>query len=188
MQDIQKTIISQYANSPGICTIIDAQNQSIDPAATIDLWYNNVWNVQTAIGYGLDVWGRIVGVSRVLSVAADTYLGFNEANDLTEDSWNNGIWYSGTSATSNVALSDSAFRTLIFAKAYANISDGSITSINNILMTLFGASGECYVVDNENMTLTLHFSFTPSAVQVAIIENSGVLPRPSGTTISYVLG
>lgn len=185
MQNISSTILSQYANSPAICTIIDAWNQAIDPSALIDKWYANVWDVQTAVGYGLDVWGRIVGVSRVLNVSGVTYLGWNEANDLTEDSWNNGIWYSGTSATNNVLLSDDAFRTLIYAKALANISDNSITSINKILTTLFSAYGEPYVQDNGNMSMTYVFNFHPTAAQISIIQNSGVLPRPSGVAVNY---
>ncbi len=186
MDNIAQTIISQYANSPAICSIIDSENQAIDPAALINLWYSNIWNVQTAIGYGLDVWGRIVGVSRILSVTPDLYIGWAEATDLTTDSWGNGIWSNGQpAATENFSLSDDAFRQLIYAKALANISDGSITSINNILMTLFGAQGDCYAEDNGNMQMTYVFTFVPTSVQVAIIQTSGVLPRPACVAVSY---
>jgi hypothetical protein len=44
-----------------------------------------------------------------------------------------------------------------------------------------------HVADNQNMTMTYVFSFVPSAVQLSIIQNSGVLPRPSGVsnTVSH---
>jgi hypothetical protein len=68
----------------------------------------------------------------------------------------------------------------------ANISNNSIPAINNILMTLFGASGVCYCTDGLNMTMTYTFTFVPSDVQLSIIETSGVLPRPSGVSVSVV--
>jgi hypothetical protein len=202
--DITTTIISEYANSPAICSSIDSEFQAIDPTALINDWYDDIWNVQTAVGYGLDVWGRIVGVSRVLNITTDLYVGWQEAADITTDSWGNAIWSNGSiPATSNYALSDSAFRTLIYAKALANISDCSITSINNILMTLFGptplgftsdftsdfgSNVECWVQDNLNMTITLMFSFQPTLVDLAIIQTSGVIPRPAGVTMLYSFG
>lgn len=64
MQNVEKTIISQYANSPIICALIERMNEWIDPRADIEQFYNMVFNVATAQGYGLDVWGRIVGIGR----------------------------------------------------------------------------------------------------------------------------
>jgi hypothetical protein len=185
MDDIQQTILSQYANSPALCSIIDAWNQALDPATLIDQWYALVWNVKTAQGYGLDVWGRIVGVSRVLSIASVDYLGWREANDLTEEGFSQAPWYSGKDATSNYRLSDDGYRQLIYARALANISDGSILSLNTILITLFAGQGDAYVRDNGDMTMTYVFRFVPTDVQVSIIQNSGVLPRPAGVGISY---
>ncbi|MFT8891794.1 MAG: DUF2612 domain-containing protein [Acetobacter papayae] len=185
MENISQTILSQYANSPALCGIIDAWNQALDPAALIDQWYALVWNVKTAQGYGLDVWGRIVGVSRVLSIESVDYLGWREANDLTEEGFDQAPWYSGSDATSNYRLSDDGYRQLIYAKAFANISDGSVLSINTILTTLFVGQGDAYVRDNGDMTMTYVFRFVPTDVQVSIIQNSGVLPRPAGVGISY---
>lgn len=185
MENISQTILSQYANSPALCGIIDAWNQALDPAAQIDQWYALVWNVKTAQGYGLDVWGRIVGVSRVLSIESVDYLGWREANDLTEEGFDQAPWYSGSDATSNYRLSDDGYRQLIYAKAFANISDGSVLSINTILTTLFAGQGDAYVRDNGDMTMTYVFRFVPTDVQVSIIQNSGVLPRPAGVGISY---
>ncbi|MFT9442329.1 MAG: DUF2612 domain-containing protein [Acetobacter papayae] len=185
MENISQTILSQYANSPALCGIIDAWNQALDPATLIDQWYTLVWNVKTAQGYGLDVWGRIVGVSRVLSIESVDYLGWREANDLTEEGFDQAPWYSGSDATSNYRLSDDGYRQLIYAKAFANISDGSVLSINTILTTLFAGQGDAYVRDNGDMTMTYVFSFVPTDVQVSIIQNSGVLPRPAGVGISY---
>ncbi|CEF53192.1 DUF2612 domain-containing protein [Acetobacter ghanensis] len=187
MQDVQQTLLSQYANAPRIVALIEGWNQMLDPAPLIDQWYQMVWNMHTAQGYGLDVWGRIVGVSRVLTLSSQSYTGFFEASDLTEEGFNQTPWYQGVEATSNYRLADDGYRQLIYAKALANIADGSVLQINQVLMTLFAGQGDAYVRDNGDMTMTYVFRFVPTAVQVSIIQNSGVLPRPVGVGVSYVI-
>ena len=70
----------------------------------------------------------------------------------------------------------------------------SIPSINNILMTLFGAGNgsgppsqpAAYCTNGGNMTMTYTFSFAPNPVQTAIIYFSNVLPRPPGVAATVV--
>jgi len=178
------TVISQYANSPRLDAMVNAFNAAMDQTENFDDLYDMVWNVATATGYGLDVWGRIVGVSRTLNLPGSAvYLGFEEAGS----SWTGfgqGGFYSGGGLTNNFTLADPDFRTLILAKAASNICDGSIPAINEILLTLFPLHGPCYVADNQNMSLTYTFSFPLNPVQLAIVELSGVLPSPAGVVVN----
>jgi hypothetical protein len=186
--DSWKTIISQYANSDILTTLIQNLDEAIDQTADFNLLFDTIWNVDSAQGFGLDVWGRIVGVDRVLTVAASTFFGFEEQSP-TVDTFGPGgqsPFYSGTPATSNFSLTDEAYRQLIFAKALANICDGSVPAINQILMNLFGNSGKCYVTDNGDMTMTYTFLFLLNPVQKAIVGQSGVLPKPVGVTANFV--
>ena len=177
--DVSKTIISQYANSPALRAIIDGLAASVDGAAIANSFYDNIWNLQTAQGYGLDVWGRIVGVGRVLRVPTTVdYLGFVESVD--GNPFNIGIFYNALTVTQNYSLTDTAFRRLILAKARSNIWDGSVVGINQILMTLFWEYGNCKVTDGQNMTMTYVFPTRLSSVDYAIVAQSGVLPRPAG--------
>ncbi|MFT9208221.1 hypothetical protein HK27_09895 [Acetobacter orientalis] len=187
MRDVQKTVLSQYSCAPTLNALIEAWNQTLDPIRLIETWFTNIWNLDTAQGYGLDVWGRIVGVERVLTLSTDSFFGFAEPQDLTLQPFNAAPWYSGTQTTSNYRLSDEAFRQLINAKALANITDGSITSLNAILMTLFAGQGDVWVADTGTMTLTYTFNFAPSAVQVSLIQSSGVLMRPAGVRVIYAI-
>ena len=188
------TVISQYANSPRLMTLIQNFDSYIDQTQNFDSFYDLMWNVATAQGYGLDVWGRIVGVNRVIQLTATaTYFGFEEAGTGNSNSnpWGpggTGAWYSGVPNTSNYALSDTAFRTLIYAKALSNISNGSIQSINQILVTLFpGQGGNAYVTDGENMTMQYVFNWALTPVQLAIVSQTGVLPKPVGVAASIVV-
>ena len=185
--DYWTTIISQYANSPILTQLIQNLNDCLDQTIDFENFYDLIWNVDTAQGYGLDVCGRIVNVNRVLSIPdpALNYFGFEEATPGSYG-FNQQPFYQGGTFTNNFALSDSAYRVLIFAKALANICDGSITATNQILLNLFPNRGNCYVTDGLNMTMTYTFEFVLTPVELAIIGQSNVLPKPSGVQAAVV--
>lgn len=183
--NIFQTVISEYANSPILLKLIENMGEYIDPTANFDAFYNLIWNVDTAEGYGLDVWGRIVDVSRVLRLpSGGSFFGFSESID--GHSFNESPFYNGGALTSNYSLSDPAYLKLILAKALANICDGSIPGINQILINLFSPYGNCYVTDGGDMTMTYTFGGTLSIVDYAIVSQSGVLPRPAGVAATIV--
>lgn len=184
--DFWSTVISQYANSPILTQLIDNFSQYVDQTENFDDFFDQIWNIDTAQGIGLDIWGRILVVDRTLHVPnASVYFGFEEALP-SSNGWNQAPWFSGSPLTTNLSLSDTAFRTLLFAKALANISDGSIPSINQLLLNLFPHRGNAYVTDGLDMTMTYTFGFALTPVEVAIVSQSGVLPRPSGVSATFV--
>ena len=66
MNNYLQTVVSQYGNSPTITSLIESFNDAVDPSSNIDNFYTWVWDVSSAQGFGLDIWGRIVGVSRTI--------------------------------------------------------------------------------------------------------------------------
>ena len=101
MQNVEQTIISQYGNSATITALIYNMNDAIDPAADLDNFYSFVWNVETAVGFGLDIWGRIVNVSRYLQIPETAnYFGFNEAG-ASAYPFNEYPFYSGIPPVTN---------------------------------------------------------------------------------------
>lgn len=168
--DVWTTVLSQYANSPAITSILVNYAAAADQNQDFSNFYDLIWNVDTAQGYGLDVWGRIVGVGRIITVASTDYFGFDQAVPGVQSwnlglsfggSWLGGALYSGTNLTSNFSLSDTAFRQLILAKAAANISNGSIPAVNAILRGLFPGRGNAYVTDD--FEVTQYFGFAQAA-------------------------
>lgn len=252
--DWRQTILSQYADSDRITGLIETFFGAVDQTANFDAFYDRIWNLETAEGYGLDVWGRIVGINRVLQVANTQYFGFAEAGDALPfgdarfQGWSDhfgfaeagdaqpfgqapfgaqkvfagvdpnaggGIFYIGGQLTSNYALSDQAYRQLIYAKAAANITDGAIPSINRILLNIFPGRGNCYVQEGSvpayfgfaestnaqpfgqapfytgqavpYMAFSYVFRFALSPLDRAIVAQSGVLPKPVGVAASVVV-
>ena len=66
MDNWRETILSQYDNSERLLALIESMNAVIEPTADIAAFYESVFDPETAFGWGLDVWGRIVAIPRTL--------------------------------------------------------------------------------------------------------------------------
>jgi beta-lactam-binding protein with PASTA domain len=198
--DFEATVISQYANSPVILQLVQNLNQYIDQSQNFANFFNFVWNVDTAVGFGLDIWGKIVGVSRLLQIPNTTdYVGFDNGTRSPPDwqsmgsdqpPYNNppvgGAMYTGFNATSTYLLGDDAYRQLILAKAFANIAATTAPAINTILQNLYGP-GTAWVLNTGPMAISYNLNFKPSAIQLAILEQSGIIPTPPGVSVAIVV-
>jgi len=176
MQNLQQTIISQYGNSPVLNQLLTNMNDYLDPTADIDAFYDNFWNIDTAIGKGLDDWGKIVGVGRQLLIPQTDFFGFDGS---ALQPFGQAPLYPGPT-TGAYLLSDTAYRVLILVKALSNISDSSIPSYNQLLQNLFAGRGRCYAVDLGKMQMQFTFEFYIYPYEQAILMQSGAFPRPCG--------
>lgn len=150
MNNYLVTIASQYGNSPTLLALIESFNAAVDPSVDIDNFLTHVWEVSTAEGFGLDIWGRIVGVSRTIPTSPAT------------------------------VLTDEQFRQLILLKALANISRASSYSINTLLLEWMAGRGRAYVNDLGSMEIRYMFEFPLETFEIIIITQSGIFLRPSG--------
>lgn len=192
MQNYKETLLSQYLNSPTLMALIESVNDAVDPSVDIQAFYDNIWNINTAVGYGLDVWGSIVGVSRILQVQTSSVsFGFGEAFVAADPTggvqpFNQAPFSEGLSSTSSYTLPDDSYRTLIFAKAFANITDATIPNINNVLKILYGSKGKCFVLDDGGMKMKVVFNFAPTDFDKSVIMYSNVFPRPAGVLVDLI--
>ena len=125
--ELMPFIQSQYASAVRITALLQSAKDHILPDADIALFYDNVFNVLTAKGWGLDVWGNIVGVTRNIPSHADP--------------------------TVTLTLDDDNYRKLILHKAAANIMDSSLYSMNYLLKQLYPN----YTYDVNPMSITYVF-------------------------------
>jgi hypothetical protein len=189
MIDYERTLISQYANSPTLARLIQNMNEYIDPRAFWASFYSDVWNVDTAQGFGLDIWGNIVGVSRLLQIPGnDPIVGFDNAS-FPKD-WfpmSEGRFAMEGEVTTAYELPDDAYRVLILTKALANIITTTAPAMNQLLRNMFPGRGRAFVRDNGNMSMTFVFNFRLTTVEYAILTQSGALPHPAGVFYSVVV-
>ncbi|CAI1773170.1 Protein of uncharacterised function (DUF2612) [Serratia fonticola] len=192
MKNYADTIISQYADSPKLRAIIDTFNQAVEADEFIDTFYDMVWNIEAAGTYGLDVWGRIVVVSRLLTVTpSEKYFGFEEALSTPPEigdpqPFDQAPFYTGEMATNTISLSNDVYRKLIMLKAMANITDCTIPSMNKMLMYMFGDKGKAYVRNDGGMVMSYVFEFELSPSDLAIVQSSGALPSPAGVKVNII--
>ena len=182
MITVGETLISQYANSPVICRLIRRFDDCIDPRTDKQRFYDTVWNVSTAQGFGLDIWGAIVGIEREVMISAqDEYIGF--AQGFTP--FDNGVWSVGENLERLYRLDDDTYRRVIMLKAMSNIIYATAPHINRLLREMFGSRGRAYFVKNGTMAARYVFEFYLLPVERAIIRQSDLLPRPSGVLLDF---
>ena len=150
MENVLQTVISEYANSPTMLALIQSFNAAVEANGDIDNFYSWIWNIATAQGFGLDIWGRIVGVVRTINTSPPT------------------------------VLTDTQFRQLILLKAFANISIATSQSINTLLLQWMAGRGVCFVADLGQMEILYQFKFQLAAFEIVIITQSGIFLRPAG--------
>lgn len=191
MKNVRDTILTQYAASPNIRNLIESFNTTMDMEEFTDEFLTAIWDVSTATGYGLDVWGKIVGVSRLLNVPQQaTYFGFDEAlisaSDNSPKPFNEAPFFEGLQLTSTVRLADDGYRKLIMAKAMANVTDCTIPTLNSALNYLFGDEGSAFVAVTGVMSMSYVFDFNLTPVEWAILLNSNAVAKPAGVSVNIM--
>ena len=176
MKNVEKTLISQYANSPIICNLISNINDYIDPSGDIERFYHLIWNLDTAEGIGLDFWGKVVGIQRNVQIDdKNQFIGSTLASDDLKE------YQAGRVHLMN----DTMFRSMIFLKAMSNIIYATAPNINRLLQALFEKRGRAYFVKNGTMQARYVFEFRLTPVEKAVLISTNLLPRPSGVLVDF---
>lgn len=176
------TLMSQYATSPRITSFIMGVGEALDTTKINKDFFDMVVNLKTAQGFGLDIWGRIVGIGRAVHGVdpQGEYFGFEDGfypfNDqpfysgLVSDSWD---------------LTDDAYRELILMKAMSNIIYATAPNINRLLWALFGRNAYFLALGDMRGRYVLEFHI--NAFERHIIYNTDILPRPCGVYIDIII-
>ena len=138
-EELQPYILTQYSGSPTIVQLLSDFRDNIDPQADINLFVEKVMNIDTAEGIGLDILGKIIGMARVVRYSGET-----------------------------ITLTDNLYRRLLMYKAFANISDSTMATMNKMLYLLFGENlmfAKNLIVEEQNgdeyyNSFPMHVRFT----------------------------
>lgn len=174
-------MLSQYANSPKYVSLAEGLARVIDNSSVLNNWYNIFFNIKTAKGVGLDIWGKILNKDRKFVYNGDElYLGGEQTID--------GIHFSAEDM-------DNLYRKILMMTAMGNVGNFSISQINNAVLAVFADEGRCYclevmderggqVVRTGTMKIRFVFEFYANKLFKAIIE-SGLMPHPTGVGMEY---
>lgn len=158
--DLNDCYLWQYEQAEKLKKILQNKQAFLDKNVKQfwDDWVKNVFNIDTANTFGLELWGRFLGVGR------PSYVDNGQTIDFT----------------------DEQYRTVLKGRVMLMMSNGSIPSINQYLNYLF-PNKAVFVVDYFTMAINIVFYYTPTAAEMAIIQSEGFLPRPAGVKVNYVI-
>lgn len=151
-------IQSQYSASPKMLALMASFQKQFTAAGDFERFYNEIFNIYTARGWGLDNWGRILNISRNIE-DADT----------------------GAAIT----LEDEYYRLLLLYKALANIASADAATLNTLLQTLIDTGvanfpSVAYVLEVDTMVIRWVFEDYLNDIQRAVFKAAGTLARGAG--------
>lgn len=179
---IDQTIMSQYANSPRLMAIIETVWEAIDPSKFTKNVFDLIVNIPTANRYGLEIWGRIVGVDQDIAYLNPRYEYFGFGDE--RQNFDNGTFADAASMAGDWTFTDDNYRELILLKALSNIVYATAPNINALLRAMFGRSAYCLITGHMEMSYI--FEFEPTPFQRYLISKAGILPQPCGVFIRNI--
>jgi hypothetical protein len=191
--DYRDLLIKQYWDKPKARAEIELQAGTWSRAFDWLKSFISEFDLDLATGARLDIIGRIVGQPRLIPNAlARVFFGF--ADNPNAGTFNN---KEGTvvgaapfkdkweRAYTTYELNDNQYRLFLRAKIVRNTAGPQLPNINAAISTLF--DGAAYVVDNNDMRLTLHVSPLYDEQTLIAILRSDLLPKPAGVSYDTII-
>lgn len=177
--NLLRSILWQYNDATNLQGLLNAKKAWYDENQT-DFWNDwiaDVFDLRTANAFGLSVWSIILGQSLLtpFGVIDETNTwGFGSNNQ----NFGNGNFAQKTGGNNVYSLEIS--RLLLRLRCYQLISSGTVPETNRFLKELFINYGAVYLIDNLDMTQVYIFEFAIPAEMRYMLDNTDVLPRPTG--------
>ncbi len=153
--NLKQCLLWQYNNAPALRALL-LQKEAWYKAHQQEFWeywYNNVFNLETADDFGLQVWGEILDFPRqVRSVDGQLHV-----------------------------LTNEQYRAVLKGQMLKFNMGATAPEINKWLQVVFGSKGKVYCLDNLDMTaVPFVFEQAPSDEILWLLANVDFLPRPAG--------
>jgi len=150
----------------------------------------NEFDLDNATGDRLDKIGKIVGISRIVEGGVPkNFFGYQGAANAL--AYGQGIYFvTGDDLYTDSELTDGQYRIFIRAKIAKNNASAVIVGderdgLQDAIQSLF--NGEAYVLDNQNMTLSLFISSSVPVNDLILIVKADLLPRPQGVPYQSII-
>ena len=136
----------------------DENGNALPGTSDIDLFYDNIFNLLTAQGVGMDEWGRILQMPRSIPLLQ------------------------GSGA---ITLGDDDYRLLLLYRAMSNIGADEMAAMNELLNVLVntgiqGLPTAAYVLEVDKMVVRWVFEDFLTDTQLAVFAAAGSLNRGAG--------
>jgi hypothetical protein len=147
-------------------------------------WYTDVFNLDTANDFGLNVWALILGVPMFVNIPAHTgtpswgFGGFHH-------NFNRGNFDNTNGSTSGLKTEE---KRIVLKLRYNKITSRcDIVRTNFVLNQIFKSFGNVYILDNLDMSITAVFGYIPSVNLRRAIRDYDLIPRADGVLLKYTI-
>lgn len=181
-RDYTQYITAPHKQAPNFVEWVRAQTKPFADIQTALGFIATAFDLDVAVGSQLDDVGRWVGVSRRLEIPLNAaFFSF----DVAGLGWDEGYWKGPYEpAEGVVSLDDDAFRSLIRARVAYNYWNGSNEKLELIGATVLQFWGvEAYMLDNQDMTVTLFLTKEPPVVILELLKQAALLSKPAGVRL-----
>lgn len=183
----------QFSNSKRTNQLIDGivNGLTINP----DEFWETFFNIDTAQRCGLDNWGKIFGLPRIvlISDSTDDIFGFGVDEDYPlpyenayPQNFDNGSFFDpdiDSDSTVPYELNDYQYRQILKFRYRCLTSNFSMISINQILNELLinlNPQYKCYAIQTAQFRIEYRFNFQLDDWIRAMFNNRKILPVPAG--------
>lgn len=175
-------VTSEHADKPNYMAMLAVTLQPLADIIAILESIPSAYDLDTAVGVQLDTDGEWVGISRNIAIPLT---GVFFSWDIAGVGWGEGNWTSGITDNELIALPDSQYRTLLYAKIAANHWDGSIPGAYAVFDTIFAGTGFGVLIqDLQGMHMAMALTGpVPDAVTQALFTGGYFNLKPAGVHI-----
>jgi hypothetical protein len=178
-------IASQHIDKPKFTAFVDLYASACVDIQSVLFSLITEFDLDFAIGKQLDTVGEWIGQSRAVSILVEQiYFTW----DLSvPKGWDNGVWRGiGDPDNEQVILDDDTYRRLLKSKVLSNIWKGDMASIYAIFDAFVTPTTPIYVLDNQDMSMTVQLmEGSMGVLDLKIITSGLILVKPAGVRINY---
>ena len=175
--DSLQVLLWQYNDALNIQSLIEKKQTwtNINVSQFINDWYTNVFNLETANDFGLQVWAIILGVKfSVLSQTPTLVFGFEGGQNFL-----NGSFFP---SVDNILTTEQK-RTILRFRYLELTTNANLDKLQSAVSNILPGSK---VLDGLDMSLLITYPTYPDSQTIYIIQNFDIFPRPAGVKIGYV--
>lgn len=186
-QDYTNLATSEYQSAGNFIATLTAFIQPFVDLINQVTLYPYDFDLDVAIGSWLDVDGQWIGLGRTLRAPVDNvYFSFG----VVGQGFGEGYWKGpDDSGFGLVTLDDETYRVLLKAKAQANLCQGDLPTIQEIMQEIVSQfpGALAFIIDNHDMSITVALAGTnPNRLFQYLIFAETIPVRPGGVRIKDV--
>lgn len=199
-QSLERVKLWQYNEAEKLLGILDAEISFAKSSVSgfFEDWERDVFNLDTADTFGLEVWGITLGVSRPYQDPENYSI--DSDGDIVFLNSQTGLWHKifasgengkatfalvakGAQTKARILVDNDTYRRFLKGRIFLFNSNGSMPDIIKYLEMVFPGK-PVYALNGLDMTVTVIFAYQPSQSDLALIQSPDFLPLPAGVELN----